>query len=592
MPVDWKGCGSSLSSTSGNELVVTDRADFLGEEKRAARSGRHRIPVGVPAQAGNPRPIHAWLTHGLLLRSRLTRPSPRMQSHAYTRCAARGLGEEDDDVKHRNPAAAVFIAGALLSGCMVGPEFRQPAPPEASRYTETPVPDETVSVPGLAGGAAQHLRPGSDLPAQWWSLFHSEGLDRLIRQAINDSPNLAAAQATLRQARENLAAQRGALLFPGVDLNAGAAREKITGAAFGQPDARGSIFSLYNASVKVSYMLDVFGGNRRELEALQSLVDYQDYQLEGAYLALTSNIVTSAIREASLRAQIQATREIIAAEQKQIALVQRQYELGAVARLSVLTLRAQLDQTRSTLPPLERNLAQTRHQLAVLSGRLPSEAALPEFDLDQLVLPQDLPLSLPSLLAKQRPDIRAAEALLHQASAQIGVATADLYPKIDLSGSLGLEATQLHNLFGGPAVWNLAASLAQPLFHGGELEAKRQAAIAAYDQAQAQYRQTVLVAFQNVADALRALEADARALSAEADAEASARETLALTQRQFQLGGASALALLVAEQQYQQARLALAGAQATRYADTAALFQSLGGGWWQRDGGAAAVSEP
>ncbi len=490
-------------------------------------------------------------------------------------------------MNHFGRAVLGVVGCALSTGCTVGPNFREPDLPTTSRYTETAMPEETASAPG-AGGAAQHLLAGRDLPAQWWSLFRSDALDRLIRQAIDDSPNLAAAEATLREARENLAAQRGALLLPGVDLNAGAERERINGASFGQPGAGTSIFSLYNASVNVSYMLDLFGGNRRELEALQSLVDYQGYQLEGAHLALTSNIVTGAVREASLRAQIRATQEIIAAEQRQVELVQRQYELGAVARLAVLTLRAQLDQTRATLPPLERDLAQTRNQLAVLSGRLPSEAELPEFDLDQLVLPQELPVSLPSRLARQRPDIRASEALLHQASAQVGVATADLYPKMNLSGSFGSDATQLHNLFGGPAVWSLAASLAQPLFHGGEYEAKRRAAIAAYDEAQAQYRQTVLTAFQNVADALRALEADARALSAQADAEMSARETLDLTQRQYQLGGASALALLVTQQQFQQARLALAAAQATRYADTAALFQALGGGWWQHEDRTAA----
>ncbi len=471
------------------------------------------------------------------------------------------------------------MACLLLAGCMVGPDFRQPEPPIASRYTETPMPQETVAVPGI-GGEVQHLLPGRDLPAQWWTLFHSEALDTLIRQAINDSPNLAAAEATLRVARENLAAQQGALLYPQANLNAAATREKLSAASIGVPSGGSTLFNLYNASVNVSYMFDLFGGNHRELEALQSLVDYQGYQLEGAYLSLTSNIVTTAVNEATLRAEVHATQEIIAAEQKQLHLVERQYELGGVARLGVTLLRTQLDQSRATLPPLERNLALARHQLAVLCGRLPSEAALPEFNLDELVLPQDLPISLPSQLARQRPDIRASEALLHQASAQVGVATADLYPKINLSGAFGWESTQVSSFF-GPPVWSLAGSLLQPLFNGGELEANRRAAVAAYDQAQAQYRQTVLVAFQNVADSLRALESDARTLSAQADAELSARETLDLTQHQYQLGGASSLALLIAQQQYQQARLALAAAQGTRYADTAALFQALGGGWWR-----------
>jgi NodT family efflux transporter outer membrane factor (OMF) lipoprotein len=485
---------------------------------------------------------------------------------------------------------AGVVACALSSGCMVGPDFRKPDPPIASRYTETPMPQETVAVPGL-GGAVQHLLPGQDLPGQWWTLFRSEALDTLIRQAIEDSPNLAAAEATLRQARENLAAQRGALLFPQASFAGSATREKITGAELGEPSLGSSIFNLYNATVNVSYALDLFGGNRRELEALQSLVDYQNYQLEGAYLALTSNIVTTAVNEAALRAQINATHEIIAAEQRQVDLVQKQYELGGVARIAVVLLRTQLDQTLATLPPLERNLALSRHQLAVLTGRFPSEAALPDFDLDHLALPEELPITLPSQLARQRPDIRASEALLHQASAQVGVATADLYPKVNLTGSVGEVATQWGRFFAGPPVWTVAAGLAQPLFNGGQLEAQRRAALAAYDQAQAQYRQTVLVAFQNVADALRALETDARALRAQSDAELSARENLDLTQHQYQLGGSSSIALLIAQQEYQQTRLALAAAQGTRYADTAALFQALGGGWWRREDAAAAPNE-
>jgi len=480
------------------------------------------------------------------------------------------------------------IAFAGLAGCAaVGPNFQQPDPPRAGLYTETPLPQATASAPGI-GGASQRLVSGADIPEQWWTLFRSDALDRLIRQALADSPNLAAAQATLRQAKENLAAETGARLYPAVDAKASATREKTTGAAFGQPAAGANIFNLYNASVNVSYALDVFGGARRELEALQSLVDYQGFQLEGAYLALSSNIVTAAVREASLRAQIRATQDIISAEQSQLDVVERQFQLGAISRSDVLAQRTQLAQTQASLPPLERDLAKTRHQLAVLAGRFPSEAALPDFELDAMDLPQELPVSLPSALARQRPDIRAAEALLHQASAQIGVATANLYPQITLSGSFGTQGLQLHNLFGGPTLWSLGAGILQPLFHGGELTAKRRAAIAAYEQAEAQYRETVLQAFQNVADALRALEADARALKAQSDAEAVAREALGLAQRQFQLGAVSYLALLNAQRQYEQTRVALVQAQATRYADTAALFQALGGGWWQREAASAA----
>ena len=485
-------------------------------------------------------------------------------------------------------AVLASVIAAALASCTVGPDFRQPEAPGTTQYTETPVPQETVSSPGIAG-AAQRLVPGADIPAQWWALYRSEPLDRLIREAIAESPNLAAAQATLRQAKENLIADTGTLLYPQVDANLSATREKISAAQLGGSSGQTSIFNLYNASVSVSYLLDVFGGSRRELEGMQALVDYQGFQLEGAYLALTSNIVTTVAHEAQLRAQISATRDILAAEEKQLDLTQRQYQLGAVARLGVLALKTQVEQTRATLPPLERDLARTRHLLAVLAGRLPSEAALPAFDLEALTLPQELPVTLPSELVRQRPDIRASEALLHQASAQVGVATANLYPKITLTGAFGSDANQFHNVLAGPSVWSIGAGLIQPLFHGGALEAERRAAVAAYDAAFAQYRQTVLQAFQNVADALRALETDARTLSAQAEAEASAQQTLDLTQRQFQLGGVSYVALLIAQRQYQEARLALAMAQATRFADTAALFQALGGGWWNRDATAAAA---
>jgi NodT family efflux transporter outer membrane factor (OMF) lipoprotein len=476
-------------------------------------------------------------------------------------------------------ALLALAIGVSVAGCAVGPNFRPPDAPADTPYTETPLPGETVSAPGV-GGAAQRFIAAETLPAQWWTLFRSDSLDQVIRQGLADSPSLAAAEATLRQARENYIAQTGALLYPSADAKVSAARQKISGASLGEPSVGTSIFNLYNASVSVSYMLDIFGGNKRELEGLQSLIDYQNYQLQAAHLALTSNIVTTAVREASLRSSIQATEEIVAAEEKQLSLLEKQYQLGGASRLGVLTLRAQLEQSRATLPPLQSQLAAARHQLAVLTGRRPGEADLPEFRLDALTLPQDLPISVASELVRHRPDIRAAEALMHQASAQIGVATADMYPKITLSGNFGGQSTQLHSLFAGPSVWDIAAGLAQPLFHGGELEARRRAAIAAYDQAQAQYRQTVLGAFQNVADALRALESDARTLQAQSASEAAARETLSLTQRQYQLGGTSALALLIAQQQYQQARVSLSSAQAARYADTAALFQALGGGWW------------
>ena len=484
----------------------------------------------------------------------------------------------------------LLVIGACVGGCAVGPDFRRPAPPATDGYT--PLPAQTVAPQGMGGGAQKFLF-SQDIPGEWWRLFHSDPLDELVRQALRNSPSLAAAQATLRQAQETLRSQSGALYLPQVDLQASANRQKSSGASFGIPGIPSSIFNLYNASVNVSYALDIFGASRRTLEGLRAQVDYQHYQLQGAYLTLTANIVTTALQEASLRAQLDATRDILTAQEAQVRVTQRQFDVGGVSRSEVLTQRTETAQTRATLSPLEKALAQTRHQLAVLLGELPNMEGLAEFNLATLELPLDLPVSLPSSLVRQRPDILASEALLHQASADVGVATANLYPQINLSGSFGYQATRAGDVFNSSnEVWSIGASLLQPLFHGGELTAKRRASIAAYDAAAAQYRQTVLQAFQNVADALRALEADARSLDSQNEAAALAQESLNLTQKQFDLGGVSYLSLLIAQRQYQQARLTQVQAQALRYADTAALFQALGGGWWNEPAPQASAAAP
>jgi NodT family efflux transporter outer membrane factor (OMF) lipoprotein len=338
---------------------------------------------------------------------------------------------------------SLIFAGFVLIGCAVGPDFRSPEGPNARAYTATPLPAETAEAPGI-GGAPQRFVSGQDVPAQWWALFRSEPLDGLIRRALADNPTLAAAEATLRQAQENARAQFGAL-FPSIGANVSAEREKFTGAGFGQTGGGGTIFNLYNASVSVSYFLDIFGGVRRQLEALHAQVDYQDFQVQAAYVTLTSNIVTTAVKEASLRAQIAVTQEVAALQEEQLKVVERQLQLGSVALSDVLAQRTQLAQTRAAIPPLEKQLAQTRHLLAVLAGRFPSEASdLPAFSLDDLHLPEDLPVGLPSDLARRRPDIRASEALLHAASASIGVATANLYPQITLTGNYGSETIKSH----------------------------------------------------------------------------------------------------------------------------------------------------
>ena len=480
----------------------------------------------------------------------------------------------------RTLTAWSLVAAAAMAGCApVGPNFKTPESPQVRRFTESPLAPQTASADTTAG-SAQHYVPGGDIPADWWELFHSAALDKLVRMALADSPTLDAARAALAQAQENLNAQYS-VLYPSVDAAAGVRRQQTTGATLGLPNSPPNMFTLYNASVNVSYAIDVAGGARRELEALLAKIDYQKLEIEAAHLALAGNVVTAAVQEAALRAQIRATREVAGAQEQILNVVEKQFALGAVSRGEVLAQRAQLAQLSATLPPLEKALAQTRNALAALVGRFPDGAGLPESELAQMQLPQALPLSLPSELARQRPDIRAAEALLHQASAAIGVAEAAKYPQLTLSGAYGSTALKTASLFSSPALgWNLGAGVLQPIFHAGALEAQRRGAVAAYDQALAQYRQTVLGAFHNVADVLEALGSDARALKAQAEAEAAARDSLELTRHQFELGAASYLVLLNAERQAYQAKIGLVQAQAARFADTAALYQALGGGWW------------
>ena len=484
---------------------------------------------------------------------------------------------------HRSPRLHAALLAAALAGCAVGPDFRKPAAPAAASYTAAALPSATAEAKGI-GGSVQRFVPDAEIPTRWWELFRSPTLDRWIREGLANSPTLVAAEATLRRAQELRRARAGEL-FPSVDGSASASRQKPSGTSFGDATLQVNPFTLYNASVDVSYALDLFGRTRRGLEALQAQVDYQGFQLEGARLTLASNIVTAAFREASLRGQLQATRDILATQEELLELVEKQFELGGIARTDVLAQRAALARTRATLPPLEKRLAQTRHLLAVLAGRFPGDAAdLPEFDLKDFQLPEELPVTLPSSLARQRPDIRSAEEVLHAASAAVGVATANLYPQVTLSGRFGTTATRIGDLFGpGSAVWGFGAGLLQPIFHGGALEAARLAEVAGFDQAAAMYRETVLQAFREVADVLRALEYDAVALTAQSDAEAAARDTLDIATKQVRYGATSHLSLLNAQREYHLARILLVQAQALRFADTAALFQALGGGWWNRD---------
>jgi NodT family efflux transporter outer membrane factor (OMF) lipoprotein len=477
--------------------------------------------------------------------------------------------------------ATTVTVTALLSACAVGPDYKAPEAPAAAAYTEKPLVERTDSAP-VQGGDAQRFQVGATISAEWWKLFGSPELDALIKTALAGQPTLVAAQAALRQAEENVNAQY-AVLYPSVDAALSARRQRISGATFGNPSIPPSTFNLYNASVNVSYQIDVAGGARRELEALRAGVDFQRLQVEATYLSLTANVATTAFREASLREQIRATREISEAQDNQLRLAEQQFKLGAISGSDLLGQRAQAAQTRATLPPLERALGQTRNQLAVLIGKLPADAKLPELDFSNFRLPAELPLTIPSELLRQRPDVRQAEAILRQTNARIGVAEALMFPQLTLTGSYGTAALNSGDLFNpSTQLWNIGANLLQPIFHAGQLKAQKRGAEAAYDQAFAQYRQAVLVAFQDVADVLLALEYDAKALKAQAEAEAASRESLEVTQQQLKFGAASYVALFNAQRQYSLAKAALVQAQATRYADTAALFQALGGGWWNR----------
>jgi len=477
--------------------------------------------------------------------------------------------------------AGVALWSSLLAACTVGPDFKPPPSPPVSGYTPEAHPAPTTSA-NVAGGASQKFVTGRDIPAEWWQVFHSKEINALVAEALRANPNLQAAQAALWQAKENLYAAAGKLL-PSVDANGSVSRQQFSPAEFGVVGPP-SIFNLYQATVNVSYTPDVFGGQRRQIEANTALAEYQRFELEATYLTLTANVVTAAIQEASLRGQIQVTQDIIKAETEQLEVVRNQFDVGGANRADVLTQESEVATTQATLPPLQKQLEQQRHVLLALIGRFPSQDRGDHLRLASLRLPTALPVSLPSQLVEQRPDVRAATAQLHQASALVGVAFANRLPQFTLAAEYGSVALTPAALFTpAAAVWTIGAAGAQPIFHGFTLLHQERAAKAAYEMADAQYRNTVLAAFQNVADVLRALQLDAATLKAQQRAVRAASDTFDLARGQYRLGAITYVTLLNAERSYEQARLALVQAQAARYADTAALFQALGGGWWNRN---------
>lgn len=475
------------------------------------------------------------------------------------------------------PCAAL----CLLTGCAVGPNFEKPAAPKVSGYVAQPLA-ATAATPNVTGGEAQRFAIGADLSGDWWTLFHSKQLDALIKQALANNHDLKAAQAALKAAHENTLAQRGSY-FPSVSAGLSASRQKQPGSLAPVPSNNELLYNLYTPQLSISYTPDVFGLNRRTVESLRAQEQASRFQMLATWTTLTSNVVVTAIQDAATRAQIEATRELISDDGKMLQLLQYQSDKGYASGLDLAAQQSQLAQAQAALPPLVKQEAQLQHQLAVLTGHFPSEMPQQRFDLADLQLPQDLPVSLPSKLVQQRPDVRQAQANLHAASAQVGVAIANRFPNITLSANAGSTALAIGELFkAGTGFWGLAADLAAPIFQGGTLKHQESAAKAAYIEASEQYKGTVLTAFQNVADTLTALQQDANALDAAASAERAAKTTLDLAQQQARDGYTSDLALLTAEQNYQQARIALISAQAERYADTAALFQALGGGWWHR----------
>ncbi|HEY0746658.1 MAG TPA: efflux transporter outer membrane subunit [Steroidobacteraceae bacterium] len=476
------------------------------------------------------------------------------------------------------------IAGLLamiLAGCAVGPNFKRPTPPVVSDYTVAPV-TTTAGTPNVVAGLPQRFAGGADIAADWWTLFHSATLAELIEESLSNNHDLKAAQAALIVARENVLAQRGAY-YPSVAANFSATRQRQSGQISPTLNSNEFLYNLFTPQVSVSFVPDVFGLNRRTVESLQAQEQEARFQMIATYTTLTSNLVVTAIQVGAVQMQIEATRELIGSTTDTVKILQYQFVKGYASRLDVAAQESLLAQVSATLPPLIKQEAQLRDLLAVLAGRFPNEAPVNKFDLSTLQLPEDLPLSLPSALVSQRPDVLQAEANLHDASAKIGIAVANRLPNIVLTANAGSSAAAMSQLFtSGTGFWGIGASLTAPIFQGGTLLHQQRAAEAAYNQAAEQYRSTVLTAFQNVADTLSALEQDAEAVKAAANAADAAKVTLDLARRQWQSGYAGYLGLLTAQQADQQARITLIQAQANRFADTAALFQALGGGWWHR----------
>jgi NodT family efflux transporter outer membrane factor (OMF) lipoprotein len=490
---------------------------------------------------------------------------------------------------------SVLLMLALLTACAVGPDFKRPAAPAANGYAPDIAIAEPTASASVSAGESQRFDPAADIPSDWWTLFQSPQINTLIKRAFKANPTIEAAQAALHQSQELAVAQEG-IFYPAIDASYAPSRNKLAGnmssSAPGQQGNGNNISSLppnptyYNfhvAQLTVGYVPDVFGLNRRQAEAAMTQVDTQRMQLEASYITLASNVVAAALQEASTRAQLSATEKIVGINKQGLEILRKQFLLGYVSGLEVAAQEALLSQAEQALIPLQKQLEQTRNQIRVLAGNSPDVDVEEKFELAALHLPQELPLGLPSKIVEQRPDVRAAEAQLHFASAQAGVAVANRLPQFALSGAIGGMADTPGWMFrSGGNFFNLAASVSQSIFDGGTLRARSRAAEQALLQAGFQYRSTVMTALQNVADTLYAIQCDARALKGAASAEQAAHTTLDITRKQYLLGYVSLQAQLSAEQNHLQSEISLVQAQTSRLADTAALYQALGGGWWNR----------
>ncbi|MBR2819593.1 MAG: efflux transporter outer membrane subunit [Reyranella sp.] len=474
---------------------------------------------------------------------------------------------------------------AGLAGCTVGPDFVRPDPPRDKTYLASGQTAETVAIRDVLGGDAQRFVSDLDIPAQWWQVYRSQPLDNLIQRSLIANPDIQAAIQALKAAQYTARAQRAAL-FPVVSLSGSGTQNTQSNVLSPTPASGANVFGLFTGMLNITYMLDLWGGTRRSAESLEAQAEAQCFVLEAAYLTLASNVVVAAITEASLRGQIANIERSIEIQRETLGLLQRRLAIGQGALADVAVQQAALAQNEATLPPLRNQLSQQRNLLAQLTGQTTANLPSETFNLESLVLPQNLPVSLPSRMVEQRPDVRSAEANVHAAAANVGVATANMLPQITLGMSYGSTSTDLAMLFSplvGASFVGGVASATQTVLDGGALSSRRRAAVALWEESKAQYRSTVLTAFRNVADTLRSLENDAVTLKAAADAERAARLSLDIVRRRVASGDAGVLDALNAEAVWRTAQIALVQAQAARYADTAALFQALGGGWWNRD---------